>query len=77
MALLRQAGSSPRLPKLFEGLIRKGEDGEHLIAADGGKIVEELVERDAGSQVLQQRFNRNAGPREHGRATDYLGELCR
>ena len=54
------------LGRADEGFFGKGEEGDGLLTAHGGEVGEELLERDAGDEVVHQRVDGHAGAGEDG-----------
>jgi len=53
------------------GSLLQKPDG--LLALDAGKVVQEVVKRVAGLQVIEERLYRNPGADEYGNPAEDLG----
>src|SRR5690348_6919784 len=54
-------------------LLGELQDSDRMLAGDGWKFVQELVERMASFQVVDQILHRDASAREYRRASQALG----
>src|ERR1041384_8435445 len=64
---IQQDSHSSRLQKFLAGLLQHGDD---LVALHAGEAFEEIVNRIAGLQMIEEALHRNARAGKHRRAAE-------
>ena len=71
--LVEQHPHSARRDPLLQKVLRHFERGHGLCALHTGKVDQELIERIASFEILQERLDRHPGPDEHEGPAHDLG----